>query len=109
VLIAIALVGILAGGGGALIRGFWGTSQDCHAWVDGNGYQLGRNDWWAKTRACGARTPAGGELYTDEVRTNKAMGRAWQLGIFAPGTVPAVIIVAVSTLRWRRTSPGDDP
>lgn len=109
ILIAVALVGILAGGCGALIRGFWGVSQDCHAWVDGHGYQLVRNDWWAKTRGCEARTPAGDELYHDEELGNKAIGWAWQFGIFAAGTLPAVVIVASSALRWRRNPPGTDP
>jgi hypothetical protein len=107
-LIAIALVGVLAGAGGALARGFWGTSEDCHDWVNTHGYQLVRNDWWAKTRGCVARTPAGAELYHDEEFRNKAIGWAWQFGIFAAGTLPAVIIVASGALRWGRGSPGED-
>ncbi len=47
----IAFVAFLIGVGGALIRGFWGVSQDCHAWVNGNGYQVVQNDWWAKPTA----------------------------------------------------------
>ena len=108
ILITIALVGILAGGGGALARGFWGVSQDCHDWVNGNGYQLVHNDWWAKTRGCVARTPAGDELYHDEELGNKAIGWAWQFGIFAAGTLPAVVIVAVIVLRGRRRGPSGD-
>jgi hypothetical protein len=51
----IALVAFLMGICGALIRGFWGVSQDCHSWVDTHGYQLVQNDWWAKDRGCVAR------------------------------------------------------
>jgi hypothetical protein len=40
----IALVAFLIGIGGALFRGFWGVSQDCHVWVAGHGYQLVQND-----------------------------------------------------------------
>jgi hypothetical protein len=109
VLIAVALAGILAGGCGALVFGYWGTSRDCHAWVDAHGYQLVRNDWWAKTRGCIARTPAGGELYHDEEFRSKAIGWAWQFGIFAAGTLPAVVIVASSAIRWRGGSSGADP
>jgi hypothetical protein len=102
ILIGIALVGILAGGCGALVVGYWGTSRDCHAWVDAHGYQLVRNDWWAKTRGCVARTPA------DEEFRSKAIGCAWQFGIFAAGTLPAVVIVASTALRWRSSSSGED-
>ncbi|HWS91742.1 MAG TPA: hypothetical protein VN306_04345 [Mycobacterium sp.] len=109
ILIGIALVGILAGACGALIRGFWGTSQDCHDWVNSHGYQPVHNAWWAKTRGLVARTPAGDEVYHDEGLRNKAIGWAWQLAIFAGGTLPAVIIVASSALRWRKNPPGADP
>jgi hypothetical protein len=109
ILIAIALIGILAGGCGALIRGFWGVSQDCHAWVDGHGYQLVHDHWLAKTRGCEARTPAGEEVYHDEELRNKAIGWAWQFGIFAAGTLPAVVTVTLSALRWRRNPPGAGP
>ena len=107
ILIGVALVAFLAGGCGALIRGFWGVSQDCHEWVDMNGYQLVHIDWWAKNRGCVARTPAGDELsHTEELRS-KAIGWAWQFAIFAVGTLPAVTIVALSALRRRRSAPGD--
>lgn len=109
VLIGIALVGMLAGAGGSLARGFWGTSHDCHDWVNSHGYQLVRDDWWAKTRGCVARTPAGAEVYHDEEFRNKASGWAWQFGIFAAGTLPAVIIVASGALRRRSGSSGQDP
>jgi hypothetical protein len=109
VLIGIALVGLLAGAGGSLARGFWGTSQDCHDWVNSHGYQLVRDDWWAKSRGCVARTPTGEEVYHDEDLRHKAIGWAWQFGIFAAGTLPAVLIVASSALRWRGGFPGEDP
>ncbi|ORW95873.1 hypothetical protein AWB92_08650 [Mycobacterium sp. IEC1808] len=109
VLIGIALVGMLAGAGGALARGFWGTSEDCHDWVNAHGYELVRNDWWAKTHGCVARTPTGTEVAHDEEFRNKAIGWAWQFGIFAAGTLPAVIIVASGALRWRSGPPGEDP
>ena len=88
---------------------FWGVSQDCHEWVNSHGYQLVRNDWWAKTRGCEARTPAGDEVYHSEELRSKAIGWAWQFAIFAIGTLPAVTIVAVSMLRWRRRAPGEEP
>lgn len=109
VLIAVALVGILAGGGGALAFGYWGTSRDCHAWSDGHGYRLVRDDWWAKTHGCVARTPDGRELYHDEGFRSKAIGWAWQFGIFVAGTLPAVVIVASSAIRWRGGSSGEEP
>ncbi len=94
----IALVAFLAGIGGALVRGFWGVSQDCHAWVNSNGYQLVQNDWWAKSRGCVARTPVGDEVLHSENLESKATGWAWQFAIFAVGTLPAVgMIVFVST------------
>ena len=43
----IAVVVFLLGIGGALVRGFWGVSQDCHAWANSYGYQLLQNAWWA--------------------------------------------------------------
>jgi hypothetical protein len=33
----IAVVVFLLGIGGALVRGFWGVSQDCHAWANSHG------------------------------------------------------------------------
>ena len=99
----------MAGACGALIRGFWGVSDDCHDWVNSHGYQLVRNDWWAKTRGWKARTPVGDELYHGEEFRYKAIGWAWQFGILAAGTLPAAIIVALYALRWRRQSPGADP
>jgi hypothetical protein len=33
----IAFIAFLTGIGGALIRGFWGVSEDCHAWVNSHG------------------------------------------------------------------------
>jgi hypothetical protein len=57
--VGIALVAFLIGVGGALIRGFWGVSQDCHAWVNSHGYQLVQNDWWAKHRGFCRRHLAG--------------------------------------------------
>ncbi len=109
VLVAVALGGILLGGGGALAFGYRGTSRDCHAWAEAHGYQLVRDDWWAKTRGCLARTPDGRELHHGEEFRSKAIGWAWQFGIFAAGALPAVVIVASSALRWRGGSSGDDP
>jgi hypothetical protein len=106
--IAIALGGILAGVCGAIAYGFWGVSQDCHQWVAGHGYQLLRNAWWAKTRGCTGRTADGAEVFHSEELGNKAIGWAWQLAIFAAGTLPAVVIGAVYTIRWRRGSSGAD-
>lgn len=102
ILIAIALIAFAAGVGGALVRGFWGVSQDCHEWVDRNGYQLVHDDWWAKNRGCVARTPEGDERSHSEELHSKAIGWAWQMAIFGAGTVPAVAIVAISALRMRR-------
>jgi hypothetical protein len=109
ILIGIALAAFLAGGCGAIIRGFWGVSQDCREWVDSHGYHLVHNDWWAKDRGCLARTPAGGELYHSEELHSKAIGWAWQFAIFAVGTLPAATIVTVSALRSRRRAAGEDP
>jgi hypothetical protein len=106
VLIGIALVVFLAGICGALVRGFWGVSQDCHEWVDSHGYQLVHDDRWAKSRGCVARTAAGDELYHSEEFRSKAIGWAWQFAIFAVGTVPAVTIVAIAAARRRRRSVG---
>jgi hypothetical protein len=108
ILVAIALGGVLAGVCGAIAYGFWGVSQDCHQWVDSHGYQLLHNTWWAKTRGCTARAADGTEVFHSEELGNKALGWAWQLTIFAAGTLPAVIIVAVYAIRWRRGSPGAD-
>jgi hypothetical protein len=92
----------------ALVRGFWGVSQDCHEWVDGRGYRLVHNDWWAKNRGCVARTPTGDELTHSEEFRSKAIGWGWQFAIFAVGSLPAITIVTVSALWWRRRSPGGD-
>lgn len=100
--IAIALVGLAAGICGAIAYGLWGVSQDCHQWVSTNGYQLVRDDWWAKNRGCQARTPAGAEVVHSEGLGNKAIGWAWQLAIFVSGALPAAIIVAFYAVRWRR-------
>jgi hypothetical protein len=108
VLIGIALVAFLAHSCGALVRGFSDASQDCHEWVHSHGYQLVHDDWWAKSRGCVARTPAGDELYHSEEFRSKAIGWAWQFAIFAAGTLPALTIVAVIALRWRRRSVGGD-
>jgi hypothetical protein len=99
VLVGIALVAFLAGGCGTLVRGFCGVSQDCHEWVDSHGYQLVHNDWWAKSRGCVARTPAGDKLNHSEEFRSKAIGWAWQFAIFAVGSLPAVTIVALSAPR----------
>ncbi|WP_197516928.1 MULTISPECIES: hypothetical protein [unclassified Mycobacterium] len=109
VLIAVALLGVVAGGCGALAFGYWETSRDCSGWVDAHGYQLVRDEWWAKTRGCVALTPAREEVYHDEEFRSKAIGWAWQFAIFGAGTLPAVIIVASGTLRWRRSSFREDP
>jgi hypothetical protein len=86
----IALVAFVLGFCGALYRGFWGVSHDCRSWVDSHGYQLVRNDWWAKDRGCEARTPAGAEVLHSEPLGSKATGWVWQFAIFAVGTLPAV-------------------
>jgi hypothetical protein len=109
ILIRIALAAFLAGGCGAIIRGFWGASQDCREWVDSHGYQLVQDDWWAKNRGRLARTPAGDELYHSEELHSKAIGWAWQFAVFAVGTLPAAIILTVSALRSRRRAAGEDP
>jgi hypothetical protein len=62
----IAVVVFLLGIGGALVRGFWGVSQDCHAWTNSHGYQLLQNAWWAKDRGCVARTAGGDEVLHSE-------------------------------------------
>jgi hypothetical protein len=89
----IALLAILLGIAGAIARGYWGVSQDCQSWVANHGYQLVRNDWWAKNRGCEARTPAGDDVLHSEALSSKAIGWVWQLGIFAVGTLPAVGMV----------------
>jgi hypothetical protein len=93
----IAVVVFLLGIGGALARGFWGVSQDCHAWANSHGYQLPQSAWWAKDRGCVARTPGGGEVLHSEGLASKATGWTWQFAIFAVGTLPAIgMIVFVS-------------
>jgi hypothetical protein len=93
----IAVVVFLLGIGGALVRGFWGVSQDCHAWTNSHGYQLLQNAWWAKDRGCVARTAGGDEVLHSEGLAGKATGWAWQFAIFAVGTLPAIgMIVFVS-------------
>ena len=109
ILIAIAVVAFLAGVCGALIRGFRGVSQDCREWAGSHGYQLVRDDWWAKSRGCVAKSAAGDDLYHSEGLGSKATGWVWQFAIFAGGAVPAVIIVGSAALRWRRGAPGADP
>jgi hypothetical protein len=106
-LIGIALVAFLAGVCGALVRGFWGVSEDCHEWVDGHGYLLPHTDSWAKGRGCVGRTPAGDALYRSEEIRSKAIGWAWQFTIFTADTLPAITIVAITALRWRRSVGGD--
>ena len=106
VLIGIALVAFAIGVCGALIRGFWGVSQDCHEWVERNGYQLIHDRWWAKSRGCVARAPDGTELYHDEELRNKAVGWAVQFGIFAAGTSPGVCMIVVGAVQRRRNAPG---
>jgi hypothetical protein len=107
VLWGIALVAFVAGIGGALVRGFWGVSQDCHAWVNSHGYQLVQNDWWAKNRGCVARTPGGVELRHSEDLGSKATGWVWQFAIFAVGALPAIgMVVLVSRHPGERGSAG---
>jgi hypothetical protein len=60
--------------GGALARGFWSVSQDCHAWANSHGYQLLHNDWWAKSRGCVARMPGGDEVLRSEDLGSKSDG-----------------------------------
>ncbi|MBV8786918.1 MAG: hypothetical protein JOZ00_09540 [Mycobacterium sp.] len=108
ILIAIALGAILAGGCGAIAYGFWGVSQDCHQWANSRGYELLHDAWWAKTRGCTARTADGAEVFHSEQLGDQAIGWPWQAAIFATGTLPAVIIVAVYAIRWRKGSPGAD-
>ena len=109
VLIPIAVGAMLAGICGAIAYGFWGAGQDCREWVDGHGYQLLHDDWWAKNRGCVARTSAGDEVFHSEGLAGKAIGWAGQLPIFAAGTLPAAIIFALFAFRWRGNSPGADP
>ena len=87
------VVFFLLGVGGALIRGFWGVSQDCHAWANSHGYQLLQNAWWAKDRGCVARTPGGDEVLHSEGLASKATGWAWQFATFAVGTLPAIATI----------------
>lgn len=93
ILIGIALFAFVTGVCAAIIRGFWGVSQDC--------------DEWAKDRGCLARSPAGDQIYHSEELRNKASGWAWQFAIFTVGTLPAATIVTVSALRSRRNPPDD--
>jgi hypothetical protein len=109
ILIGIAVIAFLTGVCGAIIRGFWGVSQDCHEWVDSHGYRLVHDNWWAKDRGCVARTSAGDELYHNEELRSKAIGWAWQFAIFASGNLPAAVIVTVSAYRSRRRAAGEDP
>jgi hypothetical protein len=103
----IAVVAFFIGIGGALVRGFWGVSQDCHQWVSSHGYQLVQNDWWAKTRGCVARTPGGDEVLHSEDLGSKATGWAWQLAMIAAGTLPAVgMIVLVNRHPKGRSAAG---
>jgi hypothetical protein len=93
----IALVAFLVGVCGALVRGFWGVSQDRQARAASQGYQLMQNDWWAKNQGCVARGPGGDEVRHSEDLRSKAIGWAWQFAIFAVGALPAVgMIVLVS-------------
>jgi hypothetical protein len=93
----IAVVAFVLGICGAIARGFWGASHDCHSWVDSHGYQLVQDDWWAKDRGCEARTPTGEEIVHSEDLGSKATGWVWQFAIFAVGTLPAVgMIIYVS-------------
>ncbi|WP_142393428.1 MULTISPECIES: hypothetical protein [unclassified Mycobacterium] len=108
-LIAIAAAAMLAGICGAIAYGYWGTSQDCRDWVAANGYRLTRDEWWAKTRGCAARTPAGDEVIHSEGLASKALGWVWQLAIFAAGALPTAIILALFAFRWRGDSLGGKP
>jgi hypothetical protein len=96
---SVAAVALLSGVVGALAYGFWGVNQDCHAWVDGQGYHLVHNYWWAKTRGCVASTPSGDEVFHSEGLGSKATGWVWQLAIFALGAVPGVVLIVVATMR----------
>jgi hypothetical protein len=62
--------------------------------VNGHGYALLHNDWWAKDRGCVARTPDGIEVVHSESLDSKATGWAWQFAIFAAGTLPAAGTIA---------------
>ena len=95
----IALVAFLTGIGGALIRGFWGVSDDCHSWPKSHGYQLLHNDWWAKTRGCVARTPGGDEVVHSEDLGSKATVWVWQFAIFAVGALAAVGMIVLVSMR----------
>jgi hypothetical protein len=66
----IALVALALGIVGAIYRGYWGAEHDCQSWVNGHGYAVLHNDWWAKDRV------------------------AWQFAIFAAGTLPAAGMIA---------------
>ncbi|MGD1171557.1 hypothetical protein [Mycobacterium seoulense] len=101
ILIAFAVGAMLAGICGAIAYGFWGASRECHEWVDGHGYRLVHDEWWAKNRGCVARTAAGDEVIHSEGLAGKAIGWAWQLAIFAAGALPTAIILALFAFRWR--------
>jgi hypothetical protein len=95
----IAIAAFLLGIGGAIAWGFWGVRDDCRSWVNSQGYQLVRNDWWAKNRGCVARTPAGGEVVHSEDFGSKATGWGWQVAIFVVGALPAAGMVACVSRR----------
>jgi hypothetical protein len=102
ILIGIALAAFAAGLCGAIARGFWGVSQDCHEWAQTHGYQVVRNEWFAKSRGCVAVNPAGDELVHSEDLQSKATGWAWQFAIFAAGAAPAATLITLSARRFRR-------
>ena len=95
----IAVIAVLLGIGGAIACGFWLGSDDCRAWVSDHSYQLVQNDWWAKDRGCVARTSAGAEVLHSASLGSKARGWAWQLAIFAAGTLPAIALITVVSRR----------
>jgi hypothetical protein len=99
----IALLAFLMGIGGALARGFWGVSHDCHTWVTSQGYQLVHNNWWAKDRGCVARAPSGDEVPHSEDLGNNATGWVWQFAIFAVGSLPAVGMIVFVSMHPRGT------
>ncbi len=93
----IALVALLIGACAAVIYGFWGVGQDCHAWLNSHGYQLEHFDWWAKTNDCVAKTPGGDAVFHNIDLGGKAKVWVSQFAIFALGTLPAVgLIIYVS-------------
>ncbi len=108
ILIAVAVGTMLAGICGAIAYGYFSVSQDCREWVDGHGYRLVHDDWWAKNRGCVASTAAGDEVTHSEGLASKALGWVWQLAIFAAGALPTAIILALFAFRWR-DNPAVDP